>query len=46
MGKKLRKARERLNRRRLAHAATLKSLPSNTDPRSYKAPGSLKKKKC
>jgi len=37
-----RKAQKNLARRRLDHAMTLKSLPSNANPAAYKTPGSMK----
>jgi hypothetical protein len=37
---KLAKKMKVLGRRRLAHAATLKGLPSNVNPAAFKAPGS------
>lgn len=45
MGKKLRKKLDRLNKRRLDHSATLKSLPSGVNPAAFKAPGSMNPKK-
>lgn len=44
-GKKLRKARERLNARRNDHARTLEDLRrsnSSSNPAGYRAPGSMK----
>jgi len=43
MGKSLKKVRKKLNARRNDHAMTLKSLPSNVNPVSYRQPGSMKK---
>ena len=43
MAKSLRKTQKKLNARRNAHAATLKSLPSGTNPAAYKQPGSMKR---
>jgi len=40
MAKSLRKRQEKLNARRNAHAATLKSVK---DPAAYKQPGSMKR---
>jgi hypothetical protein len=37
-------AKRRLNERRLDHSATIKSLPSNVNPASYRTPGSMKGK--
>lgn len=45
MGKILRKARERLASRRLAHAALIKALPTNVNRAAFKAPGSMRKHK-
>jgi hypothetical protein len=45
MAKILRKTRDKLNTRRNAHAATLKSLPSTVNPVSYRQPGSMKRRK-
>ena len=42
---KLAKKMKTLARRRLAHAATLKGLPSNVNPASFKAPGSMNRHK-
>lgn len=39
---KLGKKMAKLNARRNAHAATLKSLPSNVNPMAFKTPGSMK----
>jgi hypothetical protein len=39
---KLGKKMKRLSDRRLAHATTLKSLPSNQNPAAFKTPGSMK----
>lgn len=43
MAKSLRKVRAKLNNRRNAHAATLKSLPSGTNPMAFRQPGSMKR---
>lgn len=43
MAKSLRKVQAKLNARRNSHAATLKSLPSGTNPASYRQPGSMKR---
>lgn len=40
--KYLRKASERLDRRRRAHEITLKSLPSTVPPSAYREPGSMR----
>lgn len=45
MGKYLKKAQKKLNQRQVAHAATLKSLPSGANPMAYRQPGSMKRKK-
>ena len=42
---KLAKKMKRLHNRRLAHSATLKSLPSSINPMSYKTPGSMNQHK-
>ena len=42
---KLAKKMKILARRRLAHAATLKGLPSNVPPTSFKVPGSMNQHK-
>ena len=39
---KLGKHQARLGRRRSAHSETLRTLPSNVNPLSFKAPGSMK----
>lgn len=39
---KLGKHMKRLNERRLAHSATLKSLPSGVNPSAFRCPGSMK----
>lgn len=39
---KLGKAMKRLGIRRVAHSATLKSLPSGHNPMEFKTPGSMK----
>lgn len=44
-GGKLGAKMDRLNRRRLAHAATIKSLPSSVNPGAFKAPGSMNQHK-
>jgi len=40
-GGKLAKRMKRLSDRRLAHSATLKSLPGKTNPAAFKMPGSM-----
>jgi len=45
MAKILRKTRAKLNARRNAHAALIKSLPSTVNPDAFKAPGSMKRSK-
>lgn len=42
---KLAKKMKRLHERRLAHSATLKSLPSGQNPAAYKTPGSMNEHK-
>ena len=44
-GGKLAKKMKNLNRRRLDHSATLKNLPSNVNPSSYRTPGSMNRSK-
>lgn len=44
-GKYLRKAQKKLGIRRLAHAATVKSLKSTTPASAFKTPGSMRKDK-
>jgi len=39
---KLKKKREHLNLRRIAHSETLHSLPASTNQLGFKAPGSMK----
>lgn len=41
-GKYLRKMEAKRNTRRIAHEATLKSLPAATPPSAFKAPGSMR----
>lgn len=41
-GKRLRKARANLERRRIAHDATIKSLPAATPASAFRKPGSMK----
>lgn len=43
MAKSLRKVQAKLNIRRNAHAATLKSLPSGSNPAAFRQPGSMKR---
>lgn len=38
----LRRVQAKLAQRRLAHAATIKSLPSTVPPTAYRAPGSMR----
>jgi hypothetical protein len=38
----LRRVQKKLAQRRLAHAATIKSLPSSSNPMAYRAPGSMR----
>lgn len=40
------KAMRRLSDRRIAHAQTLKSLPQNVNPSSFRTPGSMNPRKC
>jgi hypothetical protein len=42
---KLAKKQARLGARRVAHAETLRKLPSNVNPASYKSPGSMNARK-
>jgi hypothetical protein len=42
---KLAKKMKRLHTRRLAHAETLKRMPSNSNPAAFKTPGSMNAKK-
>lgn len=44
-GGKLEKRQRDLGRRRVAHAATLKSLPSNVNQNCFRAPGSMNQHK-
>lgn len=40
------KQQARLGRRRSAHSETLRTLPSNVNPLSFKTPGSMNQHKC
>lgn len=44
-GGKLAKKQSALNRRRLEHSATIRSLPLNANPESFRAPGSMNQHK-